>query len=151
MRKSWLTLPAFFLLALHAQPPSPSPDSPPAPAATPAPTQPAAAPPAAAPAAPVPEVNPLKPTPEVLAKAKKLYGYDCAMCHGAAGDGKGDLVADMKLTLKDFTSPAALQDLSDSQIYAIIRDGKGQMTGEGNRAKPADIWGLVLLVRSFSK
>src|SRR5438128_2512367 len=27
--------------------------------------------------------NPVKATPEVLAAAKKIFGYDCAMCHGA--------------------------------------------------------------------
>jgi mono/diheme cytochrome c family protein len=96
-------------------------------------------------------VNPAKPTPETLARAKKMYGYDCAMCHGANGDGKGELVADMKLTLKDYTDPAALKDVSDGEIYAIIKDGKGQMTGEGDRAKKDDVWALVVLLRSFAK
>ena len=97
------------------------------------------------------KVNPVKPTPETLARAKKMYGYDCAMCHGATGDGKGELVADMKLSLKDYTDPASLKDLSDAQIFAIIKDGKGQMTGEGDRAKADDVWALVVLLRSFAK
>jgi hypothetical protein len=29
--------------------------------------------------------NPVKPTPENLAEAKKFFGFDCAMCHGASG------------------------------------------------------------------
>jgi mono/diheme cytochrome c family protein len=96
-------------------------------------------------------VNPAKATPETLARAKKMYGYDCAMCHGATGDGKGELVADMKLTLKDYTDPAALKDVSDGEIYTIIKNGKGQMTGEGDRAKNDDVWALVVLLRSFAK
>ncbi|HVP54328.1 MAG TPA: hypothetical protein VMU45_04970, partial [Candidatus Eisenbacteria bacterium] len=36
-------------------------------------------------------VNPVKPTPESLAQGKKYYGYDCAMCHGDTGNGKGDV------------------------------------------------------------
>jgi mono/diheme cytochrome c family protein len=96
-------------------------------------------------------VNPVKPTPESLAKAKKMYGYDCAMCHGDNGNGKGDLVADMKLSLKDYTDPAALKGLSDGEIFYIIKNGKGQMTGEGDRAKPEDIWNMVVLLRSFAK
>lgn len=96
-------------------------------------------------------VNPVKSSPETLARAKKMYGYDCAMCHGAAGDGKGDLVADMKLSLKDYTDPAALKDMPDGQIFYIIKNGKGQMTGEGDRAKTDDVWALVVLVRSFAK
>jgi mono/diheme cytochrome c family protein len=96
-------------------------------------------------------VNPVKPTAESMAKAKKMYGYDCAMCHGDHGDGKGDLVADMKLSLKDYTDPAALKGLSDGEIFYIIKNGKGQMTGEGDRAKPDDLWNMVVLLRSFAK
>ena len=56
--------------------------------------KPAETPPATAAAATKKE-NPVKATPEVLAAAKKIFGYDCAMCHGANGDGKGDLVESM--------------------------------------------------------
>jgi mono/diheme cytochrome c family protein len=146
LKPLWI-LPAFslFLLPLQGQQPTATPPAAPiAAAAAAAPNIPAT------PAAPVPAVNPLKSTPEVLAKAKKVYGYDCAMCHGAKGDGKGELVGDMKLTLKDYTDPTALKDMSDGQLYAAIKNGKGQMTGEGDRAKPDDVWALVLLLRSFA-
>jgi mono/diheme cytochrome c family protein len=96
-------------------------------------------------------VNPVKPTPDSQARAKKIYGYDCALCHGANGNGKGDVVADLKLTLKDYTDPAALKDLSDGEIFYIIKNGKGQMPPEGDRAKPEELWNMVILVRSFSK
>ncbi|WP_433971667.1 c-type cytochrome [Tunturiibacter lichenicola] len=96
-------------------------------------------------------VNPVKPTPESQAHIKKVYGYDCAMCHGESGNGKGDLVADMKLSLKDYTDPAALKDLTDGQIFYIIKNGKGQMPGEGDRAKPDDMWNMVIYVRSLAK
>lgn len=96
-------------------------------------------------------VNPVKPTPESQAQAKKMYGYDCAMCHGENGNGKGDLAIDSKLTLKDFTDPAALKDLSDGELFNIIKNGKGQMTGEGPRLNTEGTWNMVILVRSFAK
>jgi mono/diheme cytochrome c family protein len=96
-------------------------------------------------------VNPVKPTAESQSHAKKVYGYDCALCHGANGNGKGDVVADLKLTLKDYTDPAALKDMSDGELFYVIKNGKGQMPGEGDRAKPEDLWNMVILVRSFSK
>jgi mono/diheme cytochrome c family protein len=95
--------------------------------------------------------NPVTPTPESAAHAKMMYGIDCAMCHGANGNGKGDLVADMQLTMKDFTNPATLKDMSDGQIFYTIRNGKGKMPPEGDRAKDADVWNMVILVRSFAK
>jgi mono/diheme cytochrome c family protein len=96
-------------------------------------------------------VNPVKPTPESQAHAKKMYGYDCAMCHGANGNGKGDLAGDMKPPLKDYTDPAALKDLTDGELFYVIKNGKGQMPSEGDRGKDDDIWNMVILVRSFSK
>jgi mono/diheme cytochrome c family protein len=97
-------------------------------------------------------VNPVTPTAESQAHVKTIYGYDCAMCHGAAGNGNGDLVGDLKLTeMKDFTDPAALKGMSDGELFYIIKNGKGKMPPEGDRAKADDIWNLVILVRSFAK
>ena len=97
-------------------------------------------------------VNPVRPTAESQAHAKAIYGYDCAMCHGANGNGKGDLVEELKLTeIKDFTDPAALKGVQDGELFYAIKNGKGKMPGEGDRAKPDEIWNMVILVRSFAK
>jgi mono/diheme cytochrome c family protein len=126
---------AFFAFLLFA----PSPQQPPAPAA-----------PATIPAEAAHMANPVKPTPESQAHAKKRYGYDCAMCHGATGNGKGD-IPDLKPPPKDYTDPAALKDLSDGEIFYILKNGKGQMPPDGGRTKPDDLWNMVILVRSFAK
>ncbi len=95
--------------------------------------------------------NPVKATPEVLAAAKKIFGYDCAMCHGANGDGKGELVESMKLKMKDWHAADALGGISDGEIFDLIVKGKDKMIGEGDRLAPAKVWGLVHYVRSFPK
>jgi mono/diheme cytochrome c family protein len=95
--------------------------------------------------------NPVKPTAESLAVGKKAYASDCAMCHGKEGGGDGDLAADMKLKLRDYRDASALKDLSDGDIYAIINNGKGQMTGEEGRLKAEQIWNVVNYVRSLAK
>jgi mono/diheme cytochrome c family protein len=95
--------------------------------------------------------NPVTPTAESQAHAKMMYGIDCAMCHGANGNGKGDLVGDMHLSMKDLTDPASLKDMSDGQLFYIIKNGKGKMPAEGDRAKTDDVWNLVILVRSFAR
>ena len=94
--------------------------------------------------------NPVKPGPESLAKGKKLYGYDCAMCHGKDGDGKGDMAADIK-NVTDFTNPEALKNRSDGELFYVTRQGKGDMPPEGDRAKDEDIWNMVNYVRSLAK
>lgn len=95
--------------------------------------------------------NPVKATPESLAEAKKIYGYDCAMCHGEAGDGKGDLVDSMHLTMKNWQETAAAEQLDDQAMYDLIVKGKDKMPGEGDRLAPAKVWGLVHYVRTFGR
>jgi mono/diheme cytochrome c family protein len=96
--------------------------------------------------------NPHAPTPEGLAEARKLYGYDCAMCHGKDGDGKGDLAAEMKLELRDWRDPSSLEKMTDGELFFIISKGKGKMIGgEGDRSSEKVRWNLVSLVRSFGK
>ncbi|HYA98249.1 MAG TPA: cytochrome c [Methylomirabilota bacterium] len=99
----------------------------------------------------VKKTNPVKPTPAGLTEARRVYGFDCAMCHGKEGDGKGDLAADMKLELKDWRDPASLEKMTDGELFYIISKGKGKMPGEGERAKETQIWEFVNLVRSFAR
>jgi len=94
--------------------------------------------------------NPVKPTPTSLAQGKKMYGFDCALCHGKDGDGKGDLAADMNLKLADYRDSAALKDMTDGEMFYIINKGKGAMPGEGDRAKPEQIWQMVIYLRSLA-
>ena len=95
--------------------------------------------------------NPVKPTAEGKAHAAKMYGYDCVMCHGANGNGKGELAVQLKMNLKDWSDPGALQTKTDGELFYIIKNGVGQMPPEGDRAKTDDLWNMVVLVRSFSK
>jgi mono/diheme cytochrome c family protein len=117
-------------------------------------TQPAAKPtPSPADAIPVAasrQANPVKPTPESAAKGKKYYGYDCAMCHGKDGDGKGEVGGDMKIKPSDFSALATLKDHTDGELFYIIKNGKGAMPPEGDRLKDEELWNLVNYIRTFS-
>jgi mono/diheme cytochrome c family protein len=137
MLKPFLMVPAIFLLGapvlLQQAPAGPAP----------------AAAPAVIPAEYVGKANPVKPTPELQERAKKLYGWDCAMCHGTSGDGKGDVAADQKLAMNDFKD--SLAKMSDGEIFYIIQNGKGKsMPSEGDRANPDVIWNMVSYLRKMS-
>ena len=96
-------------------------------------------------------VSPVKPSPESLAHAKHLYAIDCAICHGEKGDGKGDVVQDLKLKMKDFTDPSVLKTRTDGELFYIIKNGDSvqKMPPEGPRAKDDDIWALVNYLRTL--
>ncbi len=95
--------------------------------------------------------NPVKPTASSIAAGKKVYGFDCAVCHGKDGDGQGDLAKDMNLKLRDYRDPTALKAMTDGEVFYIISKGKGDMTGEGGRMKPEEIWNMVNYIRSLAK
>ena len=140
MLKPFLMIPALVFLGMPALVQQATP---------PGQTPPAAAP-AAIPAEYVGKPNPVKATPEALARAKKQYGWDCAMCHGDNGDGKGDVAADQKLPMRNFNDPASMAKLSDGEAFYIIQNGQGKMPGDGDRMKPDEIWNMVTYLRKMS-
>jgi mono/diheme cytochrome c family protein len=154
MLKPFLIVPALFFLgapALLQQDQATTTPATSTPAtATPASTAPQAATEFKVPADLIGKVNPVKPTPESLAKAKQFYGWDCAMCHGDNGDGKGDVAAEQKLTLRNFRDADSLAKMSDGELYYIIQNGKGKMPGDGDRLKGDGIWNMVILLRKMS-
>jgi len=92
-----------------------------------------------------------KISPEALAKGKKVYNLDCALCHGATGDGKTDLAKDMQLTMADWTDPKSLAGQSDQQLFDIIRKGKGKMPPEDEgRAKSDEVRDVVMYIRNLA-
>jgi len=93
-----------------------------------------------------------KVTADSQAKAKKLYAIDCALCHGASGDGKTDLAKDMQLTLIDWTDSKSLAGIQDQELFKTIRNGKGKMPAEdAGRAKDDEVWNLIVYIRSLGK
>jgi len=97
------------------------------------------------------KTHPIRPTAESLARGKRQFGFDCAMCHGKTGDGTGDVATDMKLKMKNHTDPATLKNLTDGELFYLIKKGKDQMPPEGDRVKNEEIWDMVNYVRSFAK
>lgn len=95
-------------------------------------------------------VNPVKASPEGLSEARKVYGYDCEMCHGAKGDGKGEVVESMKLEMHDWRDTATLAGKTDGELFYIITKGKGKMMAEGDRVPEKLRWNLVNYVRALA-
>lgn len=142
MLKPFLIVPVLLLLPAFSQQTQPGATAPPSGAA-------AQAPAAVIPPEFVGKANPVKPTPESQARAKQIYGWDCAMCHGDNGDGKGDVAGEQKLAMHDFRD--SLKTTTDGEMFYIIHNGEGKdMPAEGPRAKPDEVWNLVIYLRKLS-
>jgi mono/diheme cytochrome c family protein len=95
--------------------------------------------------------NPVPSTPEGLVEARRFYKYQCAMCHGENGDGKGDLADTMKLKMIDWRDASSLAGRTDGELFYVLTNGRGAMLGQGDRTKEQIRWNLINLTRSFSK
>jgi mono/diheme cytochrome c family protein len=94
--------------------------------------------------------NPLRFSEISVERGKKIYETQCAMCHGEKGDGKGEIVADMKINPPDFTKPETLANRTDGELFTIIQVGDATMPGQGTRMTDTYKWELVNYLRSLS-
>jgi mono/diheme cytochrome c family protein len=94
--------------------------------------------------------NPLRFSEISVERGKKLYQTQCSMCHGDKGDGKGDMVEDLKINPPDFTKAGTLDKRTDGELFTIIQLGSPEMPGQGTRMNTTYKWELVNYLRSLS-
>lgn len=81
-------------------------------------------------------------------EAQGIFADKCVRCH--AENGSGDTPVGKALGAADLRS-AAVQKLTDAQIYAQIDQGKANMPPFGSGLSKAQINGLIAYVRSLAK
>jgi mono/diheme cytochrome c family protein len=94
--------------------------------------------------------NPVKFTDTSVERGKKVFQTQCALCHGKNGDGKGELVEEMKISPPDFTKPDTLKNRTDGELFAIIGVGKDPMPSQAERMTDQHRWNLVNYLRALS-
>ncbi len=75
-----------------------------------------------------------------------VYKGKCQMCHGA--DGKGQTPMGKNLKLKDLGSSDA-QNMHDSEIRALIENGKGKMPSYKGKLNDKQINDVITYLRTF--
>ncbi len=95
--------------------------------------------------------NPFPGSAKSIELGRNLFKSQCAMCHGATGDGKGDLAMNMGWKISDFTRSDRMAKRTDGEIFYIISQGHGQMPGTEGRLQVESRWHLVNLIRSLAK
>lgn len=87
----------------------------------------------------------------LLGRGMDMYGVHCAICHGAAGDGKGVVakyLADSGVTVRPINT--IFQETSpDGYIYEVISNGMGMMGGYKHNLPVRDRWAIVAYLRAL--
>ena len=93
--------------------------------------------------------NPVRFTDASVDRGKKVFKYQCALCHGEKGDGKGDLAKEMSLTVPDFTQADSLSKRTDGELFTIVATGKEPMPGQKGRMPEPQLWNVVNYLRAL--
>ena len=103
------------------------------------------------------KTNPLSSSAGAIKAGKELFlktaqPVACVMCHGEQGDGKGLMGAALVPPPRNFTCGAMMKDISDGQLFWIIKNGSPG-TGMMSFASLPDeqVWQLIHYIRSLAK
>lgn len=81
-----------------------------------------------------------------LERGKLLYGQNCAVCHGDAGDGQGSIV---KSKAYSGVPTYGERDITVGSVYHVIMYGKNAMGSYASQLTPADRWRVAEYVMSL--
>ncbi len=81
-----------------------------------------------------------------LERGKVLYGQNCAVCHGDAGDGQGSIV---KSKAYSGVPTYGERDITVGSVYHVIMYGKNAMGSYASQLIPADRWRVAEYVMSL--
>ena len=101
--------------------------------------------------------NPLEVTAKRLKKGEVLYmakaqPMQCLHCHGARGDGTGELGLQANPPARNFICTATMKNVSDGQMFWAIKNGiEGTAMPAYSDFADWQIWVLIHYVSQFRK
>ena len=94
-------------------------------------------------------VNPRSRTAESLERGRWLYATYCAVCHGPAGAGDGQMAVPNGPFPPMPVTSARARTFTDGYIFTLVRFGRGVMPRYGDKVRGNDRWDLVNYVREL--
>lgn len=95
-------------------------------------------------------INPVEADQASVTRGAQLYAIHCAMCHGAAGDGFGQLSALLANKPANLTLPL-VQDKSDGSLFLTISLGvTGRMPALNENLLVRERWDVVNFLRTLA-
>ena len=83
-----------------------------------------------------------------LERGKVMFGQNCAVCHGDAGDGQGSIV---KSKAYSGVPNYSERDVTVGSVYHVIMYGKNAMGSYAGQLKPGDRWRVAMYVMNAFK
>jgi mono/diheme cytochrome c family protein len=93
---------------------------------------------------------PLPVTPELLVRGQKVFTINCAVCHGATGQGNGITSKYGLLGIANYHQDKYRQ-MADGQIFNTITHGFNTMMAYGDKVTVKDRWAIIAYMRALQK
>ena len=94
--------------------------------------------------------NPVTVNQGVVERGRQRYAIYCQPCHDAKGDGKGILFQRGNVPTASFHQDKILK-YPDGQIFDVITNGFGLMSGYRWPIPPTDRWAIIAYVRELEQ
>jgi len=92
--------------------------------------------------------NPIPHTRQALKQGEWLYEVYCAVCHGATGQGDGQIAEHFR-RMPDLSAPH-MANYTDGWLHSIIREGGFAMPPFAHSMSNYERWALVHFVKTFT-
>jgi mono/diheme cytochrome c family protein len=91
---------------------------------------------------------PVPLTSQLMQRGWERYEIYCAVCHGASGDGEGEVVQ------RGYPAPPTyhserLRNAPIGHFYDVITNGYGVMYSYASRVEPEDRWAIAAYIRAL--
>jgi mono/diheme cytochrome c family protein len=101
--------------------------------------------------------TPVDCSAETFQRGKRLYEVYCQVCHGAGGQGNGNLATKgnkpFEGIVPDYTSDlgTGLKNLPAGKMFHSITYGKGQMGSYASQMTPQQRWEVICYIQHFQR
>lgn len=95
--------------------------------------------------------NPLPKSERTAAEGKAIYEKMCMHCHGAKGEGDGQLIATGKYPPPPAYNGGALKELTEGKMFHSITYGKGLMGAHSSQLTKEDRWKVVQYIQQLQQ
>jgi len=93
---------------------------------------------------------PLPVTAELVQRGRKEFTINCAVCHGATGQGNGITSKYGLLGIANYHQDKYRQ-MADGQIFNTITHGFNTMMAYGDKVTVKDRWAIIAYIRALQK
>lgn len=93
---------------------------------------------------------PFEVTPAIMQRGQERYNINCAVCHGATGQGNG-IASKYGLNSIANQHQQRIRDMADGEIFNTITWGKNTMMGYGSNIQVSDRWAIICYLRALQR